>query len=697
MTDSLHAISEHSSTDLSQSAEVRSVNAFASWQTSSQVLLDLLETWAELGWIRWLDLALARFCRETCPEAPSELLLMACLASYQSSHGHVCLDLQETLEAPQLGLSPLIQASTQTLTRLPSALRTHLTLAQCLAACSKTSLLVSLGGQHTPLVLDTSNPESPLLYLRRFWEYESQLRHAIDQRLSQRLDWPEAPIKMLLSALFPSSTQSPDWQKIACLLAIRQRFAVITGGPGTGKTTTVVKLLALLQGLRRLTQQPPLRIRLAAPTGKAAARLNASIAGQVQNLNLSSLGDAETLRAQIPTQVTTLHRLLGAQRDSRFFKHNRRHPLPAEVVVVDEASMVDLEMMAHLVQALPDNAHLILLGDKDQLASVEAGAILGRLCEAAEDAHYRPDTLAWIEALTTEPLPRHFMDKAGQALHQSITMLRQSYRFGRDSGIGQLARAVNHAATPAELEALFLGQHNDLQRLTLPELQHPAFKALICDAQQGYGAYLQGLKQRPDVTADRRAWDAWAAQMLHTQSRFQLLAALRQGESGVEALNLLIEGWLESAGWIQVQGQTWYAGRPIMITRNDYRLGLMNGDLGITLEYPLQNSEGAWRTLLRVAFPSDKHPGGIHWVLPSRLPSHETVFAMTVHKSQGSEFEHTALLLPTQDNPVLTRELVYTGITRARSRFTLITTQPQLLHLAVQRRVYRNSGQLSQL
>ncbi|WP_372614732.1 exodeoxyribonuclease V subunit alpha, partial [Halomonas sp.] len=272
-----------------------------------------------------------------------------------------------------------------------------------------------------------------------------------ERRLDQAINIDA--LSQALAALFPA-TATLDWQKAACALAARSPFAVITGGPGTGKTTTVVKLLALLQTLALNEGSRALRIRLAAPTGKAAARLNESIAGQVSSLQLDGLAtlweaasagecSVDTLRSAIPTQVTTLHRLLGSRPDTRHFRHHAHHPLQLDVLVVDEASMVDVEMMAALLDALPPRAHLVLLGDKDQLASVEAGSVLGDLCARADGGHYTPDTADWLDRATGQRLPADVIDPDGRPLDQAIAMLRVSHRFDAESGIGRLAAAVN--------------------------------------------------------------------------------------------------------------------------------------------------------------------------------------------------------------------------------------------------------------
>lgn len=659
----------------------------------STTLVNLLEQWADAGWIRRLDVALARFCHQQCPDASPLLLLAAALASHQHGHGHVCLDLAHTLCNPDQALALPPDGEVRQPDLLPAQLLAHVTLPDWLTALQH-SQLVACGKGNSPLVLDQQG-EQPLLYLRRLWHYEHTLRAALTQRLESPPEVDETTLGQCLRALFPATAGQINWQQAACLLAARQRFAVITGGPGTGKTTTVVRLLALLQALALLAGHPPLRIRLAAPTGKAAARLNESIAAQVASLSFETQMptialEIEALRAAVPTEVTTLHRLLGPLPDSRFFRHHGANPLPVDLVVVDEASMIDVEMMAQLVDALPTSARLVLLGDKDQLASVEAGAVLGSLCEQAEQGHYWPDTAALIERYSGTHLDPALINPAGRALDQAVTMLRHSYRFGSNSGIGALARAVNQSAVE-QLPALLDGRHDDLTHLRLRSGRLQPLARLVCDLESGYGAYLQQVQQQPDACAPASEWDQWAQRVLARHADFQLLAAVRGGELGVEQLNLRIREWLAGEGLIAAEG-LWYAGRPIMITRNDYRLGLMNGDIGIALTYPHMGEHNAPQLHLRVAFSRGDGSDGIRWVLPSRLPSHETVFAMTVHKSQGSEFTHTALLLPAHDTPILTRELVYTGITRARKHFTLIDTHSGVLQDAIQRRVYRSSG-----
>ncbi|WP_323001136.1 exodeoxyribonuclease V subunit alpha [Denitromonas sp.] len=659
----------------------------------------VLADWTERGWLRPIDGAFAAFLRHEMPDAPPLLILAAALASHQLGRGHVCLDLAATLADPAFALSlPPDGAEPAPAERLPGAVLRTVTLEAWLAAL-RCEALVGHGDGASPLVLVGHR-----LYLRRYWQYEQAVRQGIDQRLRTPVELPEAPLRQTLAALFPPpAAGTADWQRLACALAARSAFSIVTGGPGTGKTTTVVRLLALLQALALADPARPraLRIRLAAPTGKAAARLNASIAGAVAGLPLAALAHGEAIREAIPRQVTTLHRLLGSRPDTRRFRHHPGNPLALDVLVIDEASMVDLEMMATVLAALPPRARLVLLGDKDQLASVEAGAVLGELCARAAAGHYTPATAAWLAQAAGGALDTALIDPAGTPLDQAIAMLRVSHRFHADSGIGQLAQRVNDGDVDG-VEALWRQGAADLARLAGADCTDAGFRALVIEGggsgdgdgrRRGYRHYLDTLRTtRPALTAGPEAFDAWAQQVLDAHAAFQLLCALRRGPWGVAGLNPRIATALHEAGLIAAT-EGWYAGRPVLVTRNDYGLGLMNGDIGIALEVPDTTAQG-WT--LRVAFPAGERGAGIKWVLPSRLQAVETVFALTVHKSQGSEFEHVALALPETPTPILTRELLYTGITRARAHFTLLS--PGAVHVqrhAIEKRVQRDSGLMS--
>jgi exodeoxyribonuclease V alpha subunit len=376
--------------------------------------------------------------------------------------------------------------------------------------------------------------------------------------------------------------------------------------------------------------------------------------------------------------------------------------------------------------ALPEHAQLILLGDKDQLASVDAGAVLGELCQRASQAHYTPETADWLATIAGNPLPETLVDTSGQALDQAVAMLRKSYRFDKNSGIGTLAEAVNHNTLDAELlKACREGGFEDVIWLNggahKPRLDDTL--SLICThavtgtpgafqnqgrerrvkgqplpPPVGYRHYLNLINHHTlDARSARADWDDLARQVLAAFSDFQILCALRKGPWGVEGINDLVARHLLSEKLIP-RAEGWYSGRPVLITGNDYNLGLMNGDIGITLSVPWDmNEQGEPKPTLRVAFPADDGTGNIRWISPSRLQQLDTVYAMTVHKSQGSEFNHTCLVLPDRLSPVMTRELIYTGITRARNWFSLITGDARIFKESVSQRVVRASGLASVL
>ena len=664
-------------------------------------LLLLLERWVERGWLRALDKAFVAFLHERDTQGDPLVLLAAALTSHQLGHGHVCLDLFETLKEPDFALSLPPEGDVQTgAMLLPSQLLEALD-GEAWCKALQASSLVEHAGQSSadaasrPLVLSERR-----LYLRRYWTYERRIDGALRQRLAVAEATP-ADLPVRLNGLFGSPAQNApvDWQKLACALATRGAFSIVTGGPGTGKTTTVVRLLALLQA-PAVEAGTPLRIRLAAPTGKAAARLTESISVQVKSLEVD-----DKVRQKIPSDVTTVHRLLGSRPGTRHFRHHAGNRLPLDVLVVDEASMIDLEMMANLLDALPAHARLVLLGDKDQLASVEAGAVLGDLCRDAEAGWYTAQTRSWLEQVSGENLSASDLQQDLDGTHplaQQVVMLRHSRRFGEGSGIGQLSRLVNQQL-PREARALLAaGNHADLFALPLKGEQDRAFERLALEGRgteaKGYRHYIERLReQRPDTRSglEDPRWAAWAGHVLQAFEAFQVLCAVRKGPWGVEGLNERITRALFARKLIDGD-QQWYEGRPVLMTRNDYGLGLMNGDIGIALMLP--EGEGqARRHVLRVAFARNDGQGGIRFVLPSRLNDVETVYAMTVHKSQGSEFSHTALVLPEALNPVLTKELIYTGITRAKHWFSLVEPRAGVFEEAVQRKVKRLSGLMLEL
>lgn len=607
-------------------------------------MIEILHQALALGALRPLDVQFAQVVAND--DEPDILLAAACLSS-EAGAGHVCLLLEQLLpenlfggRQPELALAawqacgqPDVASWQQRLTVSPA---------------------ISDGSTATPMVLQQQR-----LYLQRMWQSEGDVATFISSdSVPQELE--EAQLRTILDRLFGAATDEPDWQKIAAAVAATRRIAIISGGPGTGKTTTVAKLLAALV---QLADGERLRIQLAAPTGKAAARLTESLGSASRQLDLTP-----EQRALFPTEAATLHRLLGAQPNSQRMRYHRGNPLHLDVLIVDEASMVDLPMMARLIAALPPKARVIFLGDRDQLASVEAGAVLGDICRFAEQG-YSETRAAQLARLTGCPLQGQ-PAQAEAAVRDSLCLLRKSYRFDAKSGIGQLALAVNAGDSKRALAALN-GSYSDVEGYPLAETED--YQRLLDSCVVGYRDYLQLVAE-----------GAGAVTILDAFGRFQLLCALREGPFGVAGLNERIESGLQRAGLIRRNpgpAGRWYLGRPVMIGRNDSALGLFNGDIGIAL--PGEGGE------LRVHFQLPD--GSIKSVQPSRLPAHETAYAMTVHKSQGSEFDHTALVLPNHFLPVLTRELVYTAITRARQRLSLYAVDKVLVS-AIRTPTQRRSG-----
>lgn len=625
-----------------------------------------LETWLQRGLqageLRPADVTLARQAAALCPQANLEALLATALLARRAADGHVAW---RWAEAPTAA-GPCTRWLLQRLhAEGPAAL-------------------------HGPGWVGAGDPLTPVvatggaLYLGRHFRREREVAQALAQRLTQG-DAPAADdLRPWIEALFGPPGPQADAQRLACALALRQRLAVITGGPGTGKTTTVARLLVLLQGLALQESGTPLAIGLAAPTGKAAARLGSALGQAWQALQAQALPlPWAALQPYLPRSAVTVHALLGQRPDGTGARHDERQPLPLDALVMDEASMVDLELLHSLLRALPPQARLILLGDRDQLASVQAGAVLAELCAHAREGRWHPQTAAWLAAATGQAPPPEWIDAGGDALDQAVAMLRRSHRFDAGGAIGRWAAAVrdgDEAAVLALLQAPGKG--------VSVHLGAQAADGWLADWRAAVKPWLSEAARPPaaDAAADL---DAWATRLLQGQARLQVLAALHAGPWGVEGLEARLQAEAARLAPGAPTGTFGRSGQPWLVTRNQPRLGVMNGDLGLLLALP--RSDGAWRW--RLAAPAPQRPRGVQWVAAAQLADAASAWALTVHKSQGSEFEHVVLVLPPDpDSPILTRELLYTGITRARQRLTLVLPggAPTLL-AALRRRSERDS------
>lgn len=641
---------------------------------TAALLLDELDACADEGVLRNLGCAFARFIASLA-ETPPCVVLSCVLLSELESRGDTCLLLDDLVGDPcaRLHLSPEYCA------RLHAAMgdfpRSRQAWADELARCPQVYVAGNVDLRQ-PLVLENGR-----LYLRRFWRDERSIARLVAQRTALRRDVDPARVRTLLDRLFVSAPDKTDldWQKVACAIAARSTLSIITGGPGTGKTYTVARLLALVHALA--PDPDRVRFALAAPSGKAAVRLKQSIDQALEGLVEMAGGyiDVAGLMVSLPTS-RTLHSLLGADPATRSVRHHANNPLDVDVLVVDEASMVHLEMMADLLEALPPTAMLVLLGDKDQLSSVEAGAVLGDLCEGSQLGRFEEATADYVSQACGECLPQE-MVTGGTPLAQCTIMLRKSRRFG--GAIGQLALAVN-ADQPERAQSILRKAHEEevawVERARLGDIPNLAIAGRP-GAEGGYATYLKLAKTGPGSPGEV-AHTEWVKAVLGAFDAFRVLCAVRQGEWGVEGVNEAIERRLVQEGLVVRSGE-WYAGRPVTVTQNDYNIGVFNGDVGIALP------DASADRRLRVYFQSGER---VSSVLPTRLPHIETAYAMTVHKVQGSEFAHTALVLPAKSSAVVVRELIYTGITRARQRFTLLTPDARQFAEGVRRQTRRTSG-----
>jgi exodeoxyribonuclease V alpha subunit len=607
----------------------------------------------EIAWTDF-DHHLANFLARLGGNTPPEICALISLLSAHIRQGHACLFL------------PAIPSPAETMRE--SAFQQDQTISsqtswpELLAGCP----IVGAPGEFRPLIWDGADR----LYLYRYWKYEALLAEFIRNcaQVPWHIEGDAAELRPLLDQLFPrESEESLDWQRVAALSSLGRRFSVISGGPGTGKTSTAVKILRLLT---RLNRESSISIALAAPTGKAAGRFKEAISQAKTRLQLS-----EEDSSKIPAEAHTLHRLLGMMPGSIRPHHHETNPLPFDAVIVDEASMIDLSLMARLVQALSPSSRLILLGDKDQLASVEPGAVLGNISGGVSPNGYSAVFRKLIREISGDVLPTSSENPISKPLNDSIVVLEKSYRFDPGSGIYALGRAVNAGEGDQALELAVSGKFQDVGWRDLPpasQLERELGPILLAH----YERCLQ-TNTLEDTFLEF--------------NRFRLLCPLRQGPFGVDQLNTLVENLLQPSRK-NAQAGGWYKGRPVMIRQNDYYLRLFNGDIGFC--FAAQSTQSDSRSNLQVFFPRGN--GTFRGISPVRLPPFEPAFAATVHKSQGSEFDEVLLLLPDGSSPILVRELIYTAITRAQKKVT-IWGDRDIFRNAVRQKMERQSGLFSAL
>jgi exodeoxyribonuclease V alpha subunit len=502
----------------------------------------------------------------------------------------------------------------------------------------------------TPFVLFNER-----LYFQRYFKYETSIIDKLKNLVSSEAQSMKERVCKLGSKIDLIKTlatnydinglsvkEQVDWQLVAVLQALQNNFTIITGGPGTGKTTTLAKLLIVLFEL-----EPDAKVALAAPTGKASMRM-------FESLKSSTLSFSDTTKLKIESlKPSTIHSLLGYKKDAVNFKYNANNPLPYDWIIVDEASMIDVPMFSKLLEALGDNCRIILLGDKDQLASVEAGSLLGDLCQTLPSLNMFSAELAnWINQFISDPsrnIQPEFIAHTNQLMAEHIIELKFSHRFNSQGAIGKVSRAVIEGDVIRLKGLIGKSTENNVS------FDFDYNEEVLSKFVEGYELYIN----EPEI-----------GEALKKLNHIRVLVTVREGIRGLKAINKFIELYLSKKGLIKPESE-FYENRPIMITRNMYDHELFNGDTGIIRKDANGN--------LKAFFEDGK--GGVKWVLPAYLTYSETVFAMTIHKSQGSEFNKVMVVLPEgKSNALLTRELLYTGITRAKNHITIQGKQDIIDH-----------------
>jgi len=734
----------------------------SSVHTDDQVnALRLLKQAVQLGWVRQVDYSLAFFLQDLNPTTSSPcLILTVAFLSYAESLGHTCLSIDQLLKQSLgfLGISSTIKLAEDIRFLLPKNKDIYKT--ELLRSPLVRFESLDLGGSETypPIQLDQGQPlvlcqrqNELILYLRRHCQSESFIASTVVNKCKHLLAVDEGKTSELLALLFPRNQIGPskddlDWQKISCALAARSAFTLITGGPGTGKTYTVSRLIALTLALSDGVEKK--KIALVAPTGKAASRLYRSI----QN-SLLELGDKLKVHFDFLQQfetigvAKTLHSLLGARKGSRSYRFHSGNTLDLDVLVIDESSMISIELMSALLRALNPRTQLILLGDKNQLSSVEAGSVFGALCEAQslellpsathldETPVYGQAVKDYIQRVTSFSvasaqslaLSDNSETSGADLIRDHIVKLQRSHRFS--GPIGQLASCINEGAVEAAWNVInteltgeiFVKTTEDVQVIlsialkgrilnpgqssSTPSILTPHYQSywdLIDQALRDGLLSMDPKRSLPnriegsDFMVKQKSQAYFEAQIdcikkiLKTFDSFRVLCAVNEGPFGVEAINGAIELGLKSNGYIQ-ETSPWYPGKAIMLTRNQPELELSNGDVGLVL--PSLDHDTAGQRLKAYFLAGD----GVQSIALNRLDGIQTAYAMSIHKSQGSEFDHALLVLPKNMDQSLSRELLYTGITRTKNYLSIVQAQQGLIEKAIGKKTERDNALVSRI
>lgn len=589
----------------------------------------------------------ANLLRKEIPEAPEEFYLAAIMVSaFTTARKHTCLELNDIQDKALPEVFPELLTA-----KIPAPFKFKFPpLAEWLKILKTCTAAVGAPGDFKPLIIE----ENGRLYLQRYWDYENRLASMIARKISEEITpVNEKILRESLKRYFPGTSAQPDWQKAAAFTAVNKNFCIISGGPGTGKTTTAAKIIGLILE----QQEKDFKIILAAPTGKAAARLKDSLKESIKKLDCPS-----EIKNKFPAEALTIHRLLGYIPDSPFFRHDNKNPIAADMLLIDEASMIPLALMEKLFDAIRKGTRVILLGDKDQLASVEAGSVLNDISDAAGVNCFSDEFRKQYNKFTGEDLPSYTAGK--RQIENLIIGLNHSYRFDNSKGIGSLSRAVNNGDFNEALKIIRCDSSGEIEPERLPsraELQAKLKNRII--------SFFTSIASSPSVD-----------EAYKELQKFRILLGAREGFYGALSINIMAEEILKNEGLLEMNSQ-FYHGRPVLINKNDYKLNLFNGDNGLIW----REKDGRARAYFMAT------DGKLKSYSPLSLPEHETSFAMSVHKTQGSEFETILLILPDNESKLLTRELVYTAITRAKKKAG-IWYRENTLRKAVENITGRSSG-----